>query len=174
MLYIENLEELSNTSFDKLPMLVFETNFTGFFSFGIRARRNAIYSHFMWHHEPGHFASQNVYFRHIPSTKSKKNKLKLWYNPHWTPIQRAMLVERIYHEIERPRWKTRYDWLNVIGQLIGLKVLQNPFTNICSETAKFLTLVDPNYDLCNPAPDEINEWLKEQPNYEVFARYSPD
>ena len=172
--YIEHLEEINGADYGDLPLLVLSTSFTGIFSYFIRLRTHAIYSHFMWLHAPGKFASQQAVFKELSLQHFVNAKLKFIRNPHWNNVQRAMLTERIYAELERPKWRTRYDWINIIGQLFGIKSLQNPSTNICSETAGFLKLVDQDYDLDNPTPDELNKWLNQNPNYELYARYSPD
>jgi hypothetical protein len=172
--YIENVSELKKISRDDLPLLVFSTNFIGLFAYLVRLRTNSVYSHFMWMHEPGKFASQQFTFSSVPVEKFAKCTLKLVCNPTWTRIQRALLTERIYAELEKPKWQTRYDYLNLVGQLIGIKAIQNPCTNICSETANFLRLIDDRYCLCNPTPDEVNGWVNQNPDYKLHTRYTPD
>lgn len=172
--YISDIKELYQVPLDLMPLLVFCTNFIGLFSYLVRLRTNAIYSHFMWLHEPGKFASQQFTFSSVPVEAYAKCKLKLIYNPTWTNIQRALLIERIYVEVEKPKWKTRYDYLNLVGQLLGIRYIQDPTCNICSETAGFLKLIDRRYTLCNPTPDEVNGWINQNPDYKLYSRYAPD
>ena len=172
--YVENIIDLKKIPRDLMQMLVFSTDFIGLFAYLIRVHTHSIYSHFMWYHEPGNFASQQFTFSSVPVEKFAKCKLKLVYNPTWNSMLRALLLERIYIELEKPKWQTRYDWVNIIGQFVGLKTLQNPWTNICSETAGFLKLIDEQYRLCNPTPDDVNRWVKQHPHYQLYTRYSPD
>lgn len=166
--------DVENLPMTKLPMLVFSTDLTSFLSFGVRARKDTIYSHFMWAHRPGFFASQHLWFKEMPVKKflGKSNILKFWEIDNLTFENQQKLLERIDQELKKPKWKTRYDILAIIGQLVGFAKIQTPWTKICSEHAQYLSIIDSRYnsDDC-VAPNEVNEWLKSNVGYSVYGKY---
>lgn len=167
-------EEVQNLPINLLPMLVFSTDLTSFLSFGVRARKHSTYSHFMWAHRPGFFASQHLWFKEVPAKDflKKTSVLKFWTIDGISEEGKQLLIARINEELKKPKWKTRYDILAIFGQLVGFAKIQTPWTKICSEHAQYLSLVDPRYnsDDC-VAPNEVNEWLKSTHGYSVYGKY---
>lgn len=170
-------EEVKNLPMNLLPMMVLSTSMVSFFSFGIRAVKRSQYSHFMWAHRPGYFASQELWYKEVPVEKylNISNTLKFWAFDGASTLARQILIQRINTELARPKWKTRYDFWAIIGQLFGIERFQSPFTKICSEHAIYLREIDSRYDLdktCGaPAPSDINEWLKKNTGYYVYGKY---
>ena len=131
----------------------------------------------MWMHKPGYFASQGTFYTEEPVENYLNNhRLKFWSNPNWTKDERDKIIEEILIWLSKPKFSTRYDFIAILGQLLGIGgLLQNPFTKICSDYGSFLKVVDPNYDLKHPAPDQVNEWfIKNSDRYEVYGKYVRD
>jgi hypothetical protein len=167
-------ETVRNLPVDLLPMPVFSTCLTSFFSFGIRAKKKSIYSHFMWAHRPGYFASQHLWFKEVPVDKflNKCQILKFWTIDFATKSQKELVISRINEELKKPLLKTRYDVLAIFGQLLGLACIQSPWAKICSEHAAYLHLIDSRYPEKEClAPNEVNTFLKTLNGYSVYGKY---
>lgn len=170
-------EEILNLSDDLLPMMVLSDNLYSWLALKIRQHQKGYYNHFMWMHRTGFFASQDFFFKEIPATKYLKGKhrLKFWMNLKWTQADRELIKMAIQKDLEKPKLKTRYDWIQIIGILLGLRKLNIPGIRICSDYIDYLKLVDENYDLKkHPSPPEINRWLKGREGYQVYGRFLID
>jgi hypothetical protein len=165
-------KQVLNIGEEDLPLMVLSFNKRSLISFGITYKTTGDYNHFMWACLPGKFASQDWFFREVPMQKYlKHHRLKFWTNPTWTKRQKDILKLRVRAELVKPRWKTRYDFIAIFGHLIGVTGIQIPWTKICSEHAGYLKLIDPRYDLVNPSPEDVNEWLKLHEDYKVYGRF---
>ena len=178
------LDDLAAVPADKLPMMVISDNLQGLFGLLIKLVTKSFYSHFMWMHEPGMMATQAWWFHEAPVTSFKRNSLKVFWCPTWTPDQRASLVQVIDGCLGKSWWDTRYDVLGVIGQLLGLDWLQSKKHQFCSEHIAKLALIDQEAlewlkQCSTPTPEEVNVWLKGQRNldgsekYPVYCRVVP-
>lgn len=158
-----------------LPLLVLSFNYRDFIATAINIRRQSHYNHLMWLYEPGQFASQGAFFQLEPAENYlTHHRLKFWHNPKWSELDKNIILAAIQEDLNKPKWKTRYDWLAIAGQLIGLGFIQNPLTRICSDYGSYLQKADPRYGLKHPAPDNVNDWLKGHKEYEVYGRYIAD
>lgn len=173
--YMSEQEVLSIPQ-EQMPVATLATNADSLFALGIRWRRRATWSHFMWMIRPGVFASQGWTFSEVPATKymGLGKRLKFWTNPDWTPEQRSKMIQYLDKFVKMPAYSTRYDWIAIGGQLLGVAWLQNPLTRICSEYGSTLceTGVDTRYDLKTPAPDQVDDWFNAHAEYRVLGRYA--
>lgn len=170
-------EEVKSIPQEHLPIVVLSADASAFFSSGIRLFKKCYYNHFMWMHRTGYFATQGFTYseKSVDDYTSKTTRYKFWHNPDWTTADKATMLAEIYKWLEKPAFTTRYDWIAIIGQALGLAWIQNPFTRICSDYGSLLKKVDFRYDLKNPSPDQVNKWLKKWPKtYQVYGRYTPD
>jgi L-rhamnose mutarotase len=160
-----------------MPMPVLSDNLRSFFSAGIKAHSKGCYGHFMWLVAPGVLASmQTNGFKLVKlSSFLDDDRLKIWWCPEWTDADRKKIMTEVNRELTRRWWRNCYDFLSYPGQLFGLHWLQVPGFDICSDKAKYIGLVDKDFDLENPDPQQVNRWLEEhQPRYQVYGRYTPD
>lgn len=159
-----------------LPLLVLSSNATNAFAFGIINLRKSIYNHFMWMHKPGLFATQDWSYKEAPISDylGFNHRLKLWHNPSWTPNQKSSIINQIQFWLDKPKYKTMYDILAIFGQALNKIWIQNPFLRICSDYGSILreSGVDLNYNLKNPAPDQVDKWLNSNSDYAVYGRYA--
>jgi len=168
--------EVMDIPVDHLPLAVLSFNYRNVVSTLINMRKNSHYNHFMWMHKPGKFASQGMFFTEVPvEDYVSHHRLKFWHNPKWTAQERALLLSQIITWLEKPKLTTRYDWIAIFGQLLGIGMLQNPLTRICSDYGSFLRQVDKRYRLKNPAPNDVNNWFQDNSNsYKVYGKYVRD
>ena len=173
--YMTEKEVLSIPEAD-LPLMVFSSHATNFFAFGIMLRRKSVWNHFMWMHKPGMLASQDIYYKEIPVQDyfGYDRRLKFWCNPKWSSLDKALIGVRISWWLKQPMFRTRYDFLAIVGQALGLFWFQNPATRICSDYGSILneSSVDKRYDLKYPAPDQVDNWLNSHSEYTVYGRYA--
>jgi len=160
-----------------LPMPVLSDRIRNFFAAGIKAHTEGCYGHFMWLISPGTLASMqtNGYKRVKLDSFLQNDRLKLWWCPAWSDADRRKIRDAIETELKRPWYRNLYDFLAYPGQLLNIHWLQVPGADICSDKSKYLKLVDKDFDLKNPDPEQVNKWLEEhQPKYQVYGRYTPD
>jgi hypothetical protein len=170
-------EDLFRIPQEYMPMIVLSDNLRNIFSAGIKAHTNGCYGHMMILIAPGVLASMqtNGFKRVLLKSFLDDDRLKLWWCPEWTDADRKKIMDEINRELKRPWWQNCYDFLSYPGQLFNIHWLQVPGFDICSDKAKYLKLVDKDYDLENPDPEQVNRWLEEhQPKYQVYGRYTPD
>lgn len=168
-------EDILNIDSSDFPLLVLSYNYRSFISTGITHKTSGAYNHLMWMHKRGLFASQSWWYKEVPMEKYlTHHRLKFWTNKNWKHRQKEILKIRIYAELCKPKWKTRYDLLAIFGHLVGITGIEVPWTKICSDHANYLKLVDNNYGLVRPTPEDVNRWLKTQPGYQVFGRFITD
>lgn len=170
-------DELFSIPYEKLPMPVLSDNLRSFLAWGIKVHEQGSYNHFMWLMDKGILASQGFFgFKREPlEDYLKKYRLKLWECFTLTPDQRWLIRKTILDELARPWYRNCYDILAYPGQLLGWHWLQVPGMEICSDKSKYLELVDPEFDLSYPDPEQVNRWLTEHPErYRIYGRYTPD
>lgn len=160
---------------DHFPLAVLSFNYRSIISVLINKIKGSHYNHFMWAYKPGYFASQGAVFGLDEMTNYlKSHRLKFWYNPDWSDLDRKVITSMIKSDLRKSKITTRYDWIAIIGQALRIKWLQNPYTKICSDYGDYLKTLDGDYDLKNPAPSDINDWFKSHSKYKVYGRYVPD
>ena len=173
-------EDLFSIPQEFMPMIILSDNLRNIVSAGIKAHTKGCYGHLMILIAPGTLASMqtNGYKRVKLSSFLDDDRLKLWWCPTWTDKDRAKIQDAIKKELDKRWWQgNRYDFISYIGQLTGLKWIQSPFkgVDVCSDKGKYLKLVDGDYNLVNPDPEEVNKWLEDhKPKYQVYGRYTPD
>jgi len=168
-------KEILNIPETKLPLLVLSFNYRNVISTLINIRKHSHYNHFMLYHRPGFFASQGTSFKEESvENYLDHHRLKFWYNPDWSRAEQLRMIGKIDDWLTVGSFKSRYDWLAIIGQLFGKPWFQNPYTRICSDYIDVLKSVDPDYNLNHPAPNDINRWLENHSRYRVYGRYIRD
>lgn len=168
-------DDLMKVPQELLPMPVLSDNLRSFFSFGIKAHEKGCYNHFMWMIEPGVFASQNFLYKTQPvSDYTGQCRLKLWCCRSWNTNERNLIFANIRLNLAKPWYKRIYDFPAILGQIFWHE-FQTPGLSICSDYGHSISLVDPEYDLRFPDPEQVNHWLEARPNkYDVYGRYLPD
>ena len=168
-------QEVMDVPQNLLPMVVLSDNLRSFFSFAIKVHEQGAYNHMMWMIRPGVLASQNAVFQEQSASKYlSRYRLKLWCCPSWTDEERKLIVDAIATDISKPWYCRIYDPIAIIGQALGIDDMQIPGADICSDKARYLQLVDKEYDLDHPDPEDVNRWLMGRSKYQVFGRYVPD
>ena len=152
--------------FEDLPLICLSSHANNPIAWLIRLRTNSSYNHAMWLWRPGHFASQGLVFEDVPlqSYLRPKTKLKFWRIKNMTGAQKVNINDRIVKRINLPWWRRRYDFLGVLGQAVGLKFLNNPFTSYCSEViAADLSSIFSRIPK-HPSPEDLDTWFKAHPD----------
>jgi len=152
----------------------------GWFTRQIKAHQHGEYSHFMWLHRPGYFASQDAYFEEVPIERYlAKYRIKLWYCPTW--YGNADKTKAFQTEIRRllalPKADRFYDWQQIWGILIGWRRFNHPDRRVCSDYADLIKILDAWYFSFykrHPTPTEVHGWFKQQKRYEVYGVYEPN
>lgn len=159
-----------------LPMLVLFDNLYSPISARIRRHTRGFYSHVGWMYAPQLISSQEFHLRtkRITDYLEGRNRLKFWHNPLWTEYDRQKVIKEIKRQLALPWWRTRYDWLGIIGHLTGIKWINFPHLDYCSENGgEILSMLEPTFDLKHPSPADINRWCKKQKQMKVYGVFDP-
>jgi hypothetical protein len=161
---------------NRMPFVVFSDLSSGLLQFLIKWRTNSSYNHVMFQLNPGEYISQGNVFSRIPLWRYvKKNaKLKFWRIKDLTREEHSKLYSMITEDLAVSWWKRRYDYIGIIGQLLGITKLNNPSTMYCSErVARYLTAIGIKMPL-HPSPEDLNGIFKNDPRFEVYGRWASD
>jgi hypothetical protein len=129
---------------------------------------------------PGKVASQDPGgFREKPIEKCMKKQafLKFW---QFDPIDRKeidIIRQQVEKDLAKPWWARRYDFLGLIGQLTGLRWIQSPFGQYCSEkTAAFFRRIQRLINVVpkEPNPSELNQIFKTMPDMKLLGYWWTD
>ena len=120
---------------DDMPLIVLSDKTNGLIEFLIKMRTEARYNHIMILHRSGYFATQNNVFKEVPVRTYMKptNRLKFVKVKDLTPEAKRAIMGSIHDKLKLPWWKRRYDWVGIVGQIIGIKKLNLKNVNYCSE-----------------------------------------
>lgn len=142
-----------------VPCVVLADNLWNWFSRRIKEHTRGQYSHAMWCNGRRRFVSQDWRIREVdPELYFRgQHRLKFFYHPD--------LAERRYDaEIEAVLARqvaigSRYDWLGIVGHLVGAPRLNFSGRYYCSEAVwqPFVEVMGlaPAY----PTPEDLNRWL---------------
>ena len=147
-----------------MPVMVLVGHSTDMTSWLIRWFTGSSYNHVMWLYRTGFCASQDLTYqsKDIKKYMHVASRLKFWA-VELLPIQRRKLYLKIQRRLALPWYKRRYDFLGVLGQILGLRVINNPWVDYCSES------------VCNdlkevmsgcpvkPSPQDLNEFAEKHP-----------
>ena len=156
------------------PQMVFADRTSGLFALGVKIKTKGVYGHFCWLIGPDELASQWFWFRRENLAHYKGAYMKFVHNPNWSDLDRIKMLAAIKNDLSLPWYKTLYDVPGIVGELFGWDWFNLPGFDFCSERGKYLSLVDPQYDLRHPDPTELNLFTKNSGRYEVSGRYMPD
>ena len=156
---------------DDCPVFILSDDIRGFFGWGIKFRTNSNYSHAMIMIRPRYVCTQGWLFREIPLEKYMKPfiRLKFWRCKDMTFDESKYMRKVLEEKLALPWWKRLYDVLGVAGQLIGLRALNIPWLNYCSEgLVKIISRIIPDMQK-RPSPKDINETFKHNERMEVMG-----
>lgn len=163
---------------DELPLIALSDNSSGLLEFLIKFRTKGDYNHIMWAHRTGFFASQGNTYSEARAERYLKrgSRLKFYTIAGLNDIQKKLIVSSIDNKLNSVWWKKMYDWVGILGQAIGIKKINTPGLNYCSEdvphhlkfmarhlaegdTRKSIILSIPNH----ASPQELNDYFKDNP-----------
>ncbi len=155
------------------PIFVSATDLRGFLGWGIRLRTHSIVNHSMILYRQGYFVSQSWVYKEIPIERYVKKgiMLKLWQCKDITKSEKRRIFEGIRDDLSLPFWERMYDCLGIVGQLVGLRWLNIPQLNYCSErVAKRVRVLLPNLKK-HPTPAELDEAFKKSKRFKCLGYY---
>lgn len=122
---------------EDLPVIVCCDDLRGFIGWAIKDHTSGNYNHAFLIHKPGMCVSQDFTgFREksIDLYLTPGQMLKFWRIKNLTDIEKSKIQLAITKRLAFPWWRRSYDFLGTfIGQFTGLRFIQNPFQEFCSE-----------------------------------------
>ena len=172
------------------PYLVFADKTYGWIESLIKIRTKGEYNHVMFAIAPDKFASQGGTYSTFPFSAymKKGNRLKFVEIAGLTDLQKAKILESIEKKLGQPWYKKRYDFLGILGQAVGIKKINNPWIDYCSEDvvehikymAKIISYTDPLKKALvlmpdHGSPQDINDYIKQYPEqFKTVVRWDYD
>jgi hypothetical protein len=166
------------------PQMMLTRNTRSFIGSGISGVTKGFYNHFCWLYSIDEVASQDWAFRlvKLDDYLTDKYVVKFVTDTRWTNNSKQILMGALDKDLNAPLYKRLYDPVAILGQLTGLKWLQLPIFDICSDYGRYLKLTDNKYKIKHPCPSSINVYQKEnqatvankQLGYLVTARFIPE
>lgn len=154
------------------PVVVLSCDMVGFIPWVIRAVTRDNWNHVMESRQYGAFVSQNAVYKEIPFDKymNKFHKLKIWTIKDMTEVEKLRWNAAINKDLAAPLYRRVYDFLGIAGHLLGVRWLQAPLRNYCSERVR-KHLVDVFYfDMQkHPTPADIDNYLEAHPRGELIG-----
>lgn len=157
--------EILNIKDEDFPVLVFANQDANLVSFLIDWKTKSSYNHVMWMHKRGKLASQGGFYKEIllVDCLKKGRRLKFFRFKNILKSYKTVLLYKIQKELEMPWYDRMYDFLGIFGQAIGLKFINSPFRNYCSErVGNDLRVILKDVPVF-PTPHDINEFCISRP-----------
>ena len=156
-----------------LPLIFLSSDGLNLISYLIKLRTKSNYNHAMIMVKPGFLVSQDWTLNEVPIEKylKKKIKMKIWKPCGLKPKEVAHIYNGVKQDLDKNKFKNRYDVLGVLGQLIGIKKFNNKFTYYCSERVikYFRDLKDFMNLPEHPTPEDLNKVFKKKKNWKVYG-----
>lgn len=144
----------------------------GLLGWGIRARTKSSWNHSMILHRKGYLVSQGWTYKEIPLSQYLKKGiiLKFWTCVDITPEEKNGILHLIKKDLKLPWWRRMYDFPGIIGQAVGIRWINVPWLNYCSEAIKKLAQILLSKKLSkHPNPEDIDMAFKKSPRMEVLG-----
>jgi hypothetical protein len=181
---ISNKDELKTELLKHgFPQMMLTRNTRSFIGSGISGVTKGFYNHFCWLYSIDEVASQDWIFRRasLDNYLTDDYIVKFVTDTRWAQRSKQTLMGAINDDLNAPFYKRLYDPIAILGQLTGLRWLQLPMLDICSDYGRYLKFTDTKYKLKYPNPTSINMYQKEnqatdinkQLGYLVTARWVP-
>lgn len=160
-----------------LPAFILSDDLRSFFSWAIKAHTKGNYSHIMCMVHPDKVATQELFYKEVDIKKYLRDdiRLKVWYYKDMPKDMAGSVKSAVEADLSRPLWQRGYDWLGIIGQLLGkhFRWINIPWKNYCSEReAKYIKIVFPDYKNAYPTPSEENAFFKSKTEMQVLCRWN--
>lgn len=157
---------------NQLPIIIVAEDRQGMFGWAIKWHSKDNYNHVEVMVHLGKVATQNPGgFKEVPISKimTKQAFLKFW---QFDPVDRTEIgniIKLVEQELAKP---PQYDFLGLIGQLTGLRWIQNPWKEYCSEgVAMFFRTIKRLLGIIPPRPNpsELNQIFKTMPDMKLLG-----
>ena len=173
------------------PLIVFADHSYGWIESFIKMRTKGIYNHVMWAIAPDTLASQGGKYSKFPFSAYMKNgnRLKFVEIIGLNETEKQAILDSINEKLAKPWWNTRYDYIGIIGQAIGIKKVNNPWIDYCSEDVvthlvnKLFKIIPNEHSFksiiknmpTHGSPQDLNEYIKKYPeNFKTYLRWESD
>lgn len=170
-LTVRDLIEVDDSLF---PMIAFSQRKQDFISEYIKTFTNAEYSHVMWFHRPGYFATQDWTFKEVTVSSYigyTNVNMEIIYFSDWVESERKRFLYEINKLVNR---KGFYDILGVIGHFFKNPKIQINNLNYCSESI-WNIFQKINYEPeWHPTPKELRWYLKKYYRAKVYGTYKSE
>lgn len=160
---------------EDLPMVIVTDDRRGWLGWIIKNHSHGNYNHIMEMLNPGYVVSQDPGgYKEVPIEKYMKDFIfmKFWKYKDITTEQKKKWFGVVRYDLNQP---SGYDFLGLIGQLLGLRWIQDSRRRYCSErVAEHLRFVLDFQIPKQPTPSDINALLKTIPSMEVYGYHFLD
>ena len=83
------------------------------------------------------------------------------------------ILFKVAYELKKPWHKRMYDVVGVVGQLFGMRWMNVPSLNYCSErVVKLVKVIFPDYKNNHPTPEDIDALFKKSDRMVVMGYWA--
>lgn len=170
------------------PLIVFADHTYGWVEAFIKIRTKGEYNHVMVAIAPDTFATQGGTYSKQPFKAYMKdgNRLKFVRIIGLTKEGANKILASVEEKLAMPWYRKTYDWLGILGQAIGIKKINSPLAEYCSEDVaqhvkacadtfpnKYKTILE--LMPAHGSPQDLNEYVKKYPSlFETYLRWDSD
>lgn len=166
-----------------LPLIVLSDDIKSIVAWATVVRTNGDYGHIMEMVRPGVFASQQPdFFKNVKPENYMKDSMRIkFWQPIFTDEEKEKYIAAVEKDLAYVEKKPQflkyifgYDRLGIVGQLFGVRWLNNPWSFYCSErVARHLRVVFKDVPL-HESPVGMNKWFKNNPDkFRVYGYRFP-
>jgi len=155
------------------PVFIQSADTRSFLGWGIRKRTKSWWNHSMIMRVPEKLVSQNNTYREIDVGvyMGHGRMMKFWVCHDITVSERNAIMIKLQRELNKPWYKRLYDYPGIIGQLFGLRWINIPSLNYCSERVSSKIRVILPEIAKHPTPEDIDNLFKESSRMSVLGYY---
>ena len=150
---ILNANTINQIPTGSYPLLAF-TYSGGWLGNAITSATKCPWSHSMWLHRPGYFASQGWTFHEEPVHRYMDDgtRMVLYEFPHWGTDKQLGAKIIIDKQLKRHGF---YDFLGIFGHMLKAPVINNPWRNYCTEAVWEVFIALCEEDPWHPTPKDL-------------------
>lgn len=174
----EVLNAIVNSNDNKnFPYVMLTYNYKSFFNIGTAIRTSSCYTHACWLSGKNTVSTQNWKMKQVSFSEylDGKTRIKLISGKNWTNAQKESIKWKIQDDVNA---KGRYDYLGILGQLIGIPSLNANGRHYCSEEVTDILkgtdrFFKDTFNIEHPNPSEINKYVMAHSDRYFIWVYDP-
>ena len=161
---------------EDMPVFVFSDDRRSFIGWAIKAHSKGNYNHIMIMVNPCRVVTQGGTYKEIPIKRYMKPfiHLKFWKCHNITPAEAYQIFNKVGKDLKLPWWRKLYDFIGIVGHLVGVRWVNIPWLSYCSERVLSYVRVILKDVESRQSPAELNELFKKEKRMTLIGHWWED